>query len=439
MSQHWPSPSTAGAPPDAEEPVVAAREPLIIDAELPRARNWLGAVRASDYDSLHAHCSALLREFLRTRDAYSDLVAREASVRASEEEAREWATMLEQSEGEARDRIATLEAEAKRARERIATLERSEGVARERIATLQAAALEADRIAQEEVARVVTTAQRDAATAQERIAALQSASEVRERRVALALADAATVVDGLEFAVKELAALAEPGGGGVEDQDLGLVLQRLFPRLVSAVSISSAESAPPEMLAALQQAAGGRRTWEADDITDAGERPLDASGALANGVVVLARYEPKIFPDGDLPGLVERVCQALAASLAARRRARARAGDRGRVTLLADETALDRLRVLRESQGCEVARVSVLLGAQLKDDQLGLYGAPALSATIFDCAGQLDRLARDHGGEAFELEGAICCLVERRHCDAVASAARQIAVTLGLETEVILS
>jgi hypothetical protein len=389
MSQHWPSPSTAGAPPDAEEPVVAAREPLIIDAELPRARNWLGAVRASDYDSLHAHCSALLREFLRTRDAYSDLVAREASVRASEEEARQWATMLEQSEGEARDRIATLEAEAKRARERIA--------------------------------------------------ALESANEVRERRVALALADAATVVDGLEFAVKELAALAEPGGGGVEDQDLGLVLQRLFPRLVSAVSISSAESAPPEMLAVLQQAAGGRRTWEADDITDAGERPLDASGALANGVVVLARYEPKIFPDGDLPGLVERVCQALAASLAARRRARARAGDRGRVTLLADETALARLRVLRESQGCEVARVSVLLGAQLKDDQLGLYGAPALSATIFDCAGQLDRLARDHGGEAFELEGAICCLVERRHCDAVASAARQIAVTLGLETEVILS
>ncbi len=119
-------------------------------------------------------------------------------------------------------------------------------------------------------------------------------------------------------------------------------------------------------------------------------------------------------------------------------RARAQAGDRKRVTLLADEMALERLRVLRGSQGCEVARVSLLLGAQLKDDQRGLYGGPALDATIFDCAGQLDRLARDHGGEAFELEGAICCLVERRHSDAVASAARQTAVTLGLETEVIL-
>lgn len=38
-----------------------------------------------------------------------------------------------------------------------------------------------------------------------------------------------------------------------------------------------------------------------------------------------------------------------------------------------------------------------------------------------------------------ELPGAICCLVERRHSDAVATAARRIAVTLDLETEVTVS
>jgi hypothetical protein len=389
------------------------------DSEFPRAsRNVFGAVSGRDYDDLFTYCAEARKEFLRARDIYWELVAQER--RASE-------------------RVQMLERAERTARERIRTLEQSERFARERASTLEAAAQQAERDARDEIAGLLAAARQDAERTRERVAVLQAASEARDQRVAHALVDAAAVVDGLDFAIKELAALADPHGGRAENQHLELVLRRLFPRLVAAVSISGAESVSPTMVTALSNAAGGRRTWEADEITEAGERPLDASGALANGVVVLARYEPQTFPDGDIPGLVERVCHALAGSLAARRRAQAQAGDRDRVTLLADGSALERLRVLRESQGCEVALVGVQLGSQLNDTQLGLYGGPAWSATLFDLAGQLDRLARDHGGEAFELEGAICCVVERRHADAVADTARRIAATLDLETEVVVS
>ena len=89
-----------------------------------------------------------------------------------------------------------------------------------------------------------------------------------------------------------------------------------------------------------------------------------------------------------------------------------------------------------------MVRVSLLAGraAEGRNEAWALRGGPRERTTYLSCAGQLDRLARDHGGEAFELEGAICCLVERRHSDAVVEGPHdRIAVTLDLETDVIVS
>lgn len=288
--------------------------------------------------------------------------------------------------------------------------------------------------AQDRVAALEVAAQ----TAQERIATLEAADQARERRIADVLSDAAAVAEGLSFAASELAVLAQPGGPKAEESHLELVLRRLFPRIVAAVVVSPADGLQG-IVAELRNAPGGRRTWEGDRVTDAGERPLDSSGALVHDVVVLVRYRPEIYADGDLPVVVERVCHALAASLAAQQRARSRAAERGQVTLLATEDALGRLQALRESQGIEMARVRLEVGAQLRNEEIGLYGEPAWNGIVFDCAGHLDRLARDNGGEAFEVESALCCLVQATSVEAVRRAAQAIAAALGLETEVTVS
>jgi len=275
--------------------------------------------------------------------------------------------------------------------------------------------------------------------AQERNGALEAADRARQERFAHALDDIGAIAQGLDFAVTELAALVLPPEQGEAKQYVELVLRRLFPRIIEDVDVSTADRLAPSIVTALQVAPQGRRTWESQTITDAGEQSLDSSGALVDDMIVLVRYVGEIFPDGDLPALVERVCHALAASLAGRQRARSRAGDRGPVTLLADETALRRLRALSESQGREVAQVSLTLGAQLRDEQIGIYGEPAWNGSVFDCAGQLDGLARDHGGEAFETEGALCCVVPLASAETVKRVAQEIVEALGLETDVRVS
>ena len=232
---------------------------------------------------------------------------------------------------------------------------------------------------------------------------------------------------GLDYAARELAALVRADGQPADEQGIELILRRLFPRVVALVDIARADRYDPLIVAALREARTGRRSWEGGPLATTGERPLQSSGALVGDTVVLARYASGVFPDGDLPVVVERICHAIAASLAARQLARARRGDRGAVTLLAGETALNQLRVLNRSLGRELAQVSLRLGARMRREQVGVYGEAAWNATVFDCAGQLDVLAREHGGEAFELEGALCCLVPTAAVASVQGAVRQLA------------
>lgn len=392
------------------------------DAEPPPARRSVfGNINPDDHRKLEEMYAGLRRQFLIGRDAYDELVARAAAEHAELQRANDHVKQLEAAERAGRRQIARLQT-------KLSAAERS-------AKALEAKLAHADQTMRAELAGI----QKAVTVAQERIETLRLVEEARQRRLSDALADAASVVEGLPFAITELAALVEPGSPEPDDRHVEIVVRRLFPRLVERVSVTAADRAPTKFVKALTDAPHGRRTWKANTVGEGGERPLDVSGALAIDVVVLARYRADVYADGDVPSLVERICHALAASLATRRRARLRASDRGRVTMLADESALDRLRALHRAQGLQPTHVSLQLGAQLDDEQVGLFGAAAWNAHIFDCAGQLDRLAREHGGEAFELDGAICCLVPRRHADAVRTGAVEIAAALDLEAEVIVS
>ena len=145
-----------------------------------------------------------------------------------------------------------------------------------------------------------------------------------------------------DYAARELAALVRADGQPADEQGIELILRRLFPRVVALVDIARADRYDPLIVAALREARTGRRSWEGGPLATPGERPLHASGALANGVVVLARYEgPETFQDGDLPGARRSVCHALAGRPGSENAAHAlrRATAIG-VTLLADETAV---------------------------------------------------------------------------------------------------
>lgn len=267
---------------------------------------------------------------------------------------------------------------------------------------------------------------------QDRIAALEKAEQARQARIHDAIGDAEAVLTGLDSAATELASLVLPAPPAIAPSDLELATRRLFPRLLAGLDIGHAEDEECERIARLRDAPDGRTSWESSTLTDAGERSLEASAALVNETVVTARYASGVFPEGGVPGTVESFCHALAASLAARERARLAALERGHVTLLGNEIGLLRLRALREAQGDNLAEVSLELGQRLRLEQEGLYGQKAWGATVFDCAGRLDTLARTKGGEAFEIGGTLTCLVPEAVVTEAAECVRAIAVELGL-------
>lgn len=268
--------------------------------------------------------------------------------------------------------------------------------------------------------------------AQDRIAALEKAEQARQARIGEVIGDAEAIVAGLDSAATELASLVLPAPPAIAPSDLELATRRLFPRLLASLGIGHADDEESERIARLRDAPDGRTTWESSTLTDAGERSLEASAALVGETVVTARYASGVFPEDGMPVMVERFCHALAASLAARERARSEALERGDVTLLGDEIGLLRLRALREAQGDSVAEVSLELGQRLRLEQQGLYGQNAWNATVFDCAGRLDTLARANGGEAFEIGGSLTCLVPAAVASEVAKVTRAIALELGL-------
>lgn len=152
-----------------------------------------------------------------------------------------------------------------------------------------------------------------------------------------------------------------------------------------------------------------------------------------------ARYASDVFPEGGAPAVVEAFCHALAGSLAARERGRMEALERGPVTLLGAEIGLRRLRALRDAQGDRLVEVSVELGERLRLEQEGVYGEPTWNATVFDCAGRLDTLARARGGEAFEVDDTLTCLVPEAAASEVADGVRAVALELGLPDTVTAS
>jgi hypothetical protein len=239
---------------------------------------------------------------------------------------------------------------------------------------------------------------------------LLARDDAREARLAEALEDAETVVDELDAAVAELARLAS--AEVLAEDDAALALRQLLPRRAAAVELLAVERLPAAMRERLASADSGVVTFVHERANAAGEHALDSAAALVGERAVVVRYAEGVYDDGRLRTVVERLCHALAASVAARDVARD-GRRRQPVTLLGGTREAAQLTALREAQGQPTERVTIPVAAGARNDFVGLFGEPAWHGELFDLAQALDAAARQLGGEAFELEDGFVCVVAR--------------------------
>jgi hypothetical protein len=246
------------------------------------------------------------------------------------------------------------------------------------------------------------------------LAEAQARDRARDERLEVVLGDAEALTAQAGRAVTAIAALL--GAEWPDDlegsraEDLVLALRALLPRRAADVQALRAEQLSEAQRVFLAARTDGSATWQLSSANAAGEPHLDVTAAVAGERAVLVRYAEGIHDDGSLSEIVECVCRAAAASLAARDLARER-GRRLPLSLLGDETAARRFAALRETQQQEpLERVTVALRAGERERGSGVYGEPAWQATLFDLAVELDLAARAVGGEAFETGSGFVCL-----------------------------
>jgi hypothetical protein len=261
---------------------------------------------------------------------------------------------------------------------------------------------------------------------------LLARDDAREARLAEALEDAETVVEGLDAAVAALARLAS--ADVLVDDDAAFALRQLLPRRAAAVELLPAQRLPAAIRDRLESADSGVVTFVHERVGAAGERALDSAAALVGERAVVVRYAEGVYDDGHLRSVVERLCHALAASLAARDVA---GGGRRRlpVTLLGGTREATQFAALREAQGQPTERVTVRIAGEAQEDFVGLFGEPAWHGELFDVARALDAAARRLGGEAFELDGAFACVVARGSGDEMRNAARALIAASSVKAE----
>jgi hypothetical protein len=214
-------------------------------------------------------------------------------------------------------------------------------------------------------------------------ASSQMAASLRSAREALEQATGWT--ERLPRALRELASLA---AGEVPDQDAeqtlaGALLALAGEHLLASVTIAQGEPAGE---------------IESDTRTNENGRPIRTTVRLG-AIVVDATWQPGIDAGPDTTGVIEDLCTAVVCSLAGVQAART---DRDVVTQLADRRALARHLALRQRLADPVALVRVTVSEYSASDYRELYGRLAWSASLAQAAGVLERIARAHGGQAYQ-------------------------------------
>jgi hypothetical protein len=127
-------------------------------------------------------------------------------------------------------------------------------------------------------------------------------------------------------------------------------------------------------------------------------RPIRTS-VRAGNCAVDCTWQPGIEAGPDTTEVVESLATAVVCSLAGIEGSRA---ERDVVTQLGDKKSLARHVALRNRLAQPVAIVNVVVDGQSVIEYRELYGRMAWSASLAQTAGILERLARGHGGQAYQ-------------------------------------
>lgn len=205
------------------------------------------------------------------------------------------------------------------------------------------------------------------------------------RSARLALDETAGWSARLPQALRELASLA---AGEVSDSDAEQTLADALLRLAGEHLLSSVTITRGEPAGEI----------ESETRENENGRPIKTSVRLG-GIAVDATWQPGIEAGPDTTGVIEALCAAAVCSLAGVQGARS---DRDVVTQLADARALARHLALRQRLGEPAALVRVTVDGRSVIAYRELYGRLAWSASLAHAAGVLERIARAHGGQAYQ-------------------------------------
>ncbi len=201
----------------------------------------------------------------------------------------------------------------------------------------------------------------------------------------LALKETAGWSERLPSALQQLASLAagELDGEYAEQELAEAVLELAGEHLLASVDIKR-----------------GDPTGEIASETQRNEhgRPIRTS-VRAGTCAVNCAWQPGIEAGPDTSEVVESLCRAVVFSLAGVEGSRA---ERDTVTQLGGKRSLARHLALRKRLEQPAAIVNVAVDGQSVIEYRELYGRMAWSAALAQTAAILERLARGHGGQAYQ-------------------------------------
>jgi GGDEF domain-containing protein len=179
-----------------------------------------------------------------------------------------------------------------------------------------------------------------------------------------------------------------------------------------------------EHLVASVNVTSGEPTGEIERETRRNEngRPIRTIVKLG-ACVVDCTWQPEVEAGPDTTGIVEGLCTAVVCSLAGVAGARAQ---RDVVTQLGDRRALARHLALRQRLGEPAALVLITVDGESAIRHRELYGRLAWSASLAQSASVLERIARVHGGQAYQTaERELRLLVDAEEAEAACRLAEE--------------
>jgi len=206
------------------------------------------------------------------------------------------------------------------------------------------------------------------------------------RSARLALGESAGWSKRLPAGLAELASLA---AGDLVGEDVQ-------GRLGAAVLVLAGEHLLARVEVSLGEPAG---ELERDTTRNENGRPIRTLVRLG-GCVVDCTWQPGVDAGPDTTGVIEGLCTAVVCSLAGVAASRV---ERDPVTQLGDERSLARHQALRDRLRQPAEIVNVVFDGNSTVEYQKLFGGMAWEAALSRVAVELDQIAREHGGQAYQV------------------------------------